>query len=183
MFKVEAIGNLGADVKRNTEQGSTFYSFKLANTDRWKDAQGNEHEETTWISVTINEKRGEVLAPYLLKGRKVFVRGRAKTRLYSSQIDRRMKASVDVMADEVELIGGQPDDVPRQVVNPVDGSIYDVYKAYFIDQSRFSSKEEWPQELTSKDNARRFRVDNLFLYPIKEDETNGADQETQEISR
>lgn len=73
MFKVEVIGNLGADAEVKDGNGGKFIAFRVANTDKWTTESGEKHESTTWIDVTMSNVDSKVL-PYLKAGVKVFVR-------------------------------------------------------------------------------------------------------------
>ena len=137
MFKVEIIGNLGADCERKTDNGRAFFTFKVAHTDSFTDAEGTKHETTVWASCIANEKLGEAVGQYLTKGRKVFIRGRASLNVYSSKVDRCMKAGLQISVDELELIGSQGDEVPRHLVDPNTAKVYDTYKAFYVDSSLF----------------------------------------------
>lgn len=127
------IGNLGADAKIVDNNGKPFISFNVADTDRWKDEDGNIHESTTWVQCTLNGGVAEnKVFEYLKAGTKVFVVGRMRTRVYSSEKERRMVAGVNLYVMQVELVGGSSDEVPRKLIDPKDATIHNVYKAYYI---------------------------------------------------
>lgn len=131
MLKLEVIGYLGADAQVKGENGRQFISFNVAHTDRWTDDQGVNHDTTQWVSCIINDPASKVL-PYLLKGKSVYVRGNAKLRVFSSEKERRMVAGVTINVQDIELIGGQVDAVPKNL-NDANGVIYPIYKAFYID--------------------------------------------------
>lgn len=131
MFKIEVIGNLGADAQIKGENGKQFISFNVAHSDRWTDEAGTTHEQTQWVSCIINDTQSKVFQ-YLLKGKTVFVRGDARLRVFSSEKERRMVAGVTVNVREIELVGGKVDPIPSQLMND-DGLIFNVYKAFYID--------------------------------------------------
>jgi len=135
MLKVEVIGNLGADVQIHSESGNSFASMRVAHTDKWTDASGQEHSETTWVDCIINDVNSKVL-PYLKQGVKVFVRGNARTRVYSSPKDRMMKAGISVSVWEIELCGGSSDEVPRELIDPATAELIQVAKAYYPNSSK-----------------------------------------------
>lgn len=131
MLRLQAIGNLGADAELRRQDGREFITFKVADTRKWHDAEGKEHTETQWISCTMNGAQNALL-PYLKRGTKVYVDGSPSTRVYSSTVDRAMKAGLNLAVFNLELVGGSSDEVPRRIALP-DGQIVDVYKAYYID--------------------------------------------------
>lgn len=105
MFRVELIGNLGADVERKETNGKVFFTFRVAHTDRYADpGTGEVREKTTWANC-LTSSVSDNLFPILRKGQKVFVRGRADLRVFSSEKYRTMMAGLDVSVTEIELCG------------------------------------------------------------------------------
>ena len=134
------IGNLGADAKIVDNNGKPFISFNVADTERWKDEDGNIHESTTWVQCTLNGGANEnKVFEYLKAGTKVFVMGRMRTRVYSSEKERRMVAGVNLYVMQVELVGGSSDEVPRKLIDPKDATIHNVYKAYYVRQEELAT--------------------------------------------
>lgn len=170
MFRVEVIGNLGASAEFRAVDGREFYTFKVAHTERYKRSDGQEVERTQWVSCIMGKAYGEKVAAFLLKGKKVYLRGRAQLNVYSSAIDRCMKAGISVDVDELELLGGEPDEMPREVTEPVTGTLYHVYKAAYVSAQDFMAEGEhkpsFPEFLFDK-RGRQFRVDNAgFLTSV-----------------
>lgn len=141
MFRVEIIGNLGADASVMESNGSKFVTMRIAHTDAYKDEAGNKHEKTVWIDATINDAETKLL-PYLKQGVKVFVRGNANLRVYSSPKDRCMKAGCTVSVREIELVGGSSDEVPRQVIDPKTGMLFETQKYYWINRDNKDLKKD-----------------------------------------
>lgn len=141
MLKVEIIGNLGADAEVKESNGSKFVTMRIAHSESWKDEQGNKQERTTWVDAIINDAESKVL-PFLRQGQKVFVRGNANLRVYSSPKDKRMKAGLTINVWEIELLGGVSDAVPKQIVDPADGSLYDVKKYFWIERDNKTMKKD-----------------------------------------
>lgn len=129
MVKIEVIGNLGADAEVKVSNGSKFVAFRVASTDKWTDDNGQKHEEVNWIDCTMANADSKVVQ-FLKAGVKVFVRGNAKARVYSSPKLRKMVASIQCAVMEVELCGGSSDTVPRQLIEPQTGALIDVQKYY-----------------------------------------------------
>ena len=61
MLKVEVIGNLGADAEVKDFQGNKFVAFRVAHTSRFKNADGQQTESTTWVDVTMNDTESKVI--------------------------------------------------------------------------------------------------------------------------
>jgi single-strand DNA-binding protein len=104
--KVILVGNLGRDAETKfTPGGSSVTKFSVATTRRWKDPQSGEwKDETNWSNVTL--WRAENVAPYLTKGKQVYVEGRLQTRSYEDKDGKKVYAT-DVVADDVILLGGR----------------------------------------------------------------------------
>lgn len=156
MLKVELIGNLGADAQVKEANGAKFVTMRIAHTDRWTDDRGNTKESTIWVDVTFNNAESKVL-PFLKAGVKIFVRGNASLRVYSSAKDRCMKAGLTVAAHEIELCGGSSDEVPRELADPDDGHLYKVAKYYQTDLDTSKWKKD-DQGLLVDRQARRYIV-------------------------
>jgi single-strand DNA-binding protein len=104
--KVILIGHLGRDAETAyTASQTAVTKFSVATNRRWKDQQTGEwKEETNWTNVVM--WRGENVAPYLTKGKQVFVEGRLQTRSYDDK-DGKKVWTTEVVAEDVILLGGR----------------------------------------------------------------------------
>lgn len=132
MLKCEIIGNLGADAEVKEANGNKFVTFRVANTTKWTDQRNETHESTIWVDCTYSNVESKVIQ-FLKSGVKVYVRGNASLRVYSSQKNRMMMAGLQIAAQEIELCGGSSDEVPRQLVDPDTSAIVNVTKWYWTD--------------------------------------------------
>ena len=109
--KVILIGHLGRDAETAfTASQVGVTKFSVATSRRWKDqATGDWKEETDWTRVVL--WRGEAVAPYLLKGKQIYVEGRLQTRSYDDK-DGKKVWTTEVVADEVILLGGRGGGAP-----------------------------------------------------------------------
>lgn len=131
MLKVSLIGHLGANAEIKNANGKEFTTMRIAHTDKWKDAAGVSHEQTTWVDVIINDK--PAVLPYLQRGQMVFVEGTCALRVYSSPKDRCMKAGLTINARSIELLGGKNDEIPAALYSPADGVEHKVTKHYYCE--------------------------------------------------
>lgn len=181
MLKVELIGNLGADVEVKESNGSKFATFRIADTSRYKTQSGEDKEVTNWIDCSYNNVESKVL-PYLKAGVKVFVRGNASLRVYSSKKDRCMKAGLQVSVQEIELCGGNNDTVPRQIIDPVNGAIYDTAKYYWCNAPTKGMKKD-DLKLLVDVRGNQYAMDNRGFVAIAaeqtEEETEGSENQAQ----
>jgi single-strand DNA-binding protein len=100
------VGHLGRDAETAyTASQTAVTKFSVATSRRWKDQQTGEwKEETNWTNVVL--WRGENVAPYLTKGKQIYVEGRLQTRSYDDK-DGKKVWTTEVVADEVILLGGR----------------------------------------------------------------------------
>lgn len=105
MIRLEVIGNLGADVEKRVQNGSTFFTFRVAHSEK-KVSQntGEVTTETTWISCSCNYISDKLLE-YLKKGTKVFVRGYVSFKMF--KYDHEQRIGINLFATEIELCGGK----------------------------------------------------------------------------
>jgi len=106
MIKLQVIGNLGKDALVNNVNGKTVINFNVAHTERFKDAQGNQKDRTTWVDCSYWTDRTAV-APYLKKGTQVYVEGTPDVRSYTTT-DGRNGASLTLRISSVQLLGAKP---------------------------------------------------------------------------
>jgi single-strand DNA-binding protein len=104
--KVILVGHLGRDAETAyTASQTAVTKFSVATNRRWKDQQTGEwKEETNWTNVVL--WRGENVAPYLTKGKQVFVEGRIQTRNYDDKDGKKVWVT-EVVAEDVILLGGR----------------------------------------------------------------------------
>jgi single-strand DNA-binding protein len=104
MIKLQVIGNLGKDCVTNAVNGKNVINFSVAHTERYKDAQGNPQERTTWVDCSYwTERLG--IAPYLKKGQMVYVEGTPEVKTFSRN-DGSAGASLVLRIQSVQLLGG-----------------------------------------------------------------------------
>ncbi|MDP1764419.1 MAG: single-stranded DNA-binding protein [Sediminibacterium sp.] len=108
MIKLQVIGNLGKDALVNNVNGKNVINFAVAHTERYKDAQGNQKDKTTWVDCAYWTDRTAV-APYLKKGTQVYVEGQPDVRTYTTQ-DGRNGATLSLRVASVQLLGSKSSD-------------------------------------------------------------------------
>lgn len=102
MNKISATGRLAADAEtRFTPGGDAVASFRVAS-----DVGFGDKKTTNWFVCQLWGKRGEGLAPYLVKGQQVTVFGTLTLREYTNK-EGTKQVSPDIRVDEIELQGGK----------------------------------------------------------------------------
>ncbi|MBS1626904.1 MAG: single-stranded DNA-binding protein [Bacteroidetes bacterium] len=106
MIKLQVIGNLGKDATVNNVNGKNVINFTVAHTEKFKDAQGNQKERTTWVDCAYWTDR-TAITPYLKKGTQVYVEGTPDVRTYTKQ-DGTNGAALTLRIANVQLLGNRP---------------------------------------------------------------------------
>lgn len=84
--KVMVIGNVGQDPKIFTFQnGKKKASFSVAASKRFRDANGEPKEQTTWVNCSAFGKLADVVEDYVGKGSQLFVEGELSVNNFTDQ--------------------------------------------------------------------------------------------------
>lgn len=109
MQTITIAGKLGRDAElRRTQGGDAVCGFTVA-----VDVRQGREKATNWWRVSLWGKRGEVLAPYLLKGASVTVIGEFSLGDYEG------KPQLNIRASEIALQGGRGDGGQAPTVDQV----------------------------------------------------------------
>lgn len=165
MLKVQFIGTLGADCEKKVAEGSKFTTFRAAHNEVWKDDAGEEHSSTMWVDCVMSDHPN--VADYLVSGQQVYVEGYPSLRVYSSQKDRCMKAGMTIRVQKIELLGGRPDSIPRELYDDA-GTIHKVEKYYLCPDAKKAT-------LMDK-RGRQYQTDNKgWITPVTNQSTQQED--------
>lgn len=106
--KVLLLGNLTRDPEvRMTPKGTAVCQFGLAVNRRYRDDQGQDHEETTFVDIEAWGKQADVIAKYCTKGRPLFVEGRLKLDSWEDKNTKEKRSKMKVVLENFQFIGGQ----------------------------------------------------------------------------
>lgn len=102
--KVILIGNLGADPEiRYTQSGTPVVNFRIATTERWKDQNGQQQEQTEWHNIVAWRRLAEICGEYLAKGSRVYIEGKLQTRKWQDQ-NGNDRYSTEIVANEMKML-------------------------------------------------------------------------------
>jgi len=104
MIKLQIIGNLGKDCIVKEINGKHVINFSVAHTERYKDAQGNQKERTTWVECAYWSDR-TAIAPYLVKGTMVYAEGSPEADPYTNK-EGVAAATLRMRVQNIQLLGG-----------------------------------------------------------------------------
>ena len=118
--KVILVGNLGKDPEvRHLEGGVSVAHFTLATNEYYKDKQGNRVERTEWHNISAWRGLADMADKYLKKGQQVYIEGKLRTRQYQDK-DQQTRYITEIIADEISMLGGRPQETNEATVEPVD---------------------------------------------------------------
>ena len=103
------IGNLGDDpTVRYTQSGSPVCSFRIACSEKYKDASGNMQENTEWVPIVAWGKLAEICSQYLHKGSRVYIEGKLQTRKWQDK-EGGTRYTTEIVAREMKMLDGKED--------------------------------------------------------------------------
>lgn len=109
--RVLLIGNLTRDPElRVTPKGSSICQFGMAVNRTFKDASGQQREETTFVDIEAWGRQGEVISKYCSKGRPLFVEGRLRFDSWEDKNTGQKRSRLSVVLENFQFIGGRNDD-------------------------------------------------------------------------
>lgn len=101
--KVTLIGNVGKDPEIKTfASGNKVANITLATTERYKDRNGEQKEETEWHSVQAFGKLADVVERFVHKGSLLYLDGKIRTRSYEA--DGRTMYRTEILADHIQML-------------------------------------------------------------------------------
>src|SRR3989304_2125031 len=99
------VGNLTLDPElRYLQSGTAVADIGLAVNERWKNANGEWVDETTFVDVTLWARTAEVAGEYLSKGSQVMIEGRLKLDQWETQ-DGQKRSKMKVVCDRMLMLG------------------------------------------------------------------------------
>jgi len=104
MYKTILLGNIGKDCVVNTVNGKSVINFPLANSESWRDAQGNKQEKTRWFDCAL-WRDNTAIAQYLKKGTKVLLEGQVDVKQFQRQ-DGTQGIGMTFRVSNLTLLGG-----------------------------------------------------------------------------
>ena len=102
--KAIIIGSVGKDPEvRATASGDCIVNLSVATSESWKDKQGNKQESTEWHRVSAFGKLAEIIRDYVVKGSKVYIEGKIKTRKWQDK-EGKDQYTTEIVANELQML-------------------------------------------------------------------------------
>lgn len=104
--KVILTGHLGADPElKHLPSGDAVANIRLASSERYRDkASGETKEATEWHRVVFFRRLAEIAGEYLVKGSRIYVEGRLRTRKWTAS-DGQDRYTTEIQVDRLEMLG------------------------------------------------------------------------------
>ena len=83
--QITLLGNVGNLEVKTFSNGGKIVEASLATGKRWKDRNGNQHEETQWHRLVISGALADAAERYIQKGDPLFVQGEMTYRQWESR--------------------------------------------------------------------------------------------------
>jgi len=119
MYKTFLLGNIGKDCVVNTVNGKSVCNFSVAQTEKYKDAQGTQHEKTRWFDCALWRDNTSI-AQYLKKGTKVLLEGQIDVKQFQRQ-DGTQGVGMTLRVSNLTLLGGNKEG-QQQSVDPINNA-------------------------------------------------------------
>lgn len=120
MYKTILLGNIGKDCVVNTVNGKSVCNFSVAQTEKYKDAQGTQHEKTRWFDCALWRDNTSI-AQYLKKGTKVLLEGQIDVKQFQRQ-DGTQGVGMTFRVSNLTLLGGNKEGYQQQAVDPINNA-------------------------------------------------------------
>ncbi|OAD17157.1 single-stranded DNA-binding protein [Achromobacter insolitus] len=112
--RCEFIGRLGKDPDvRYSPEGAAVCNLSLAVGWKTKEKEGVE-----WVRIVAFGKLAEICGEYLAKGKQIYVSGRMTTRKWTDKDSGQDRYSTEIVADQMQMLGGKGDEVDREPKQP-----------------------------------------------------------------
>jgi single-strand DNA-binding protein len=104
--KVLLMGNLTREPEiKYTPKGTAICQLGMAINRYWKDENGQDKEEVTFVEVEVWGKQAEAASKYLSKGRPVFIEGRLKLDQWDDKESGQKRSRLKVVCERIQFIG------------------------------------------------------------------------------
>jgi single-strand DNA-binding protein len=106
--RVIIAGNLTRDpAVKFLASGTATADFGLAVNRKWRDKDGQQQEEVTFLDIEAWGKTAELVGQYLSKGRSCLVEGRLRLDQWEDQKTGQKRSKLKVVAESVQFLGGR----------------------------------------------------------------------------
>lgn len=101
------VGNMTRDAEAVASATTAVTRMRIATNSVWRDADGNRQEHAEFHTVVAFGKLAEICASYCVKGRRVYIDGRLRTREYDGS-DGLRRHTTEIVAETMKLLDRAP---------------------------------------------------------------------------
>lgn len=102
--KVILVGNVGADPEvRYLEGGVAVANLRLATTERYRNKNGENVDQTEWHNIVLWRGLAEIVEKYVRKGMRLYIEGRIRTRSWDDQNGNK-RYTTEIWADNMQML-------------------------------------------------------------------------------
>jgi single-strand DNA-binding protein len=110
--QVQLIGAVGKDpeiryLDDNPQNPKKVATFRIATTERYKDLDGNQKEQTEWHNITVWNGKAVFVEKYVKKGNNLFISGKLATRQWTDQSGNK-RYTTEVVAENIQMLDRKP---------------------------------------------------------------------------
>lgn len=105
MRRITVIGNLTQDAEVKDVGTKKAINFGIAQNEKFKSANGEKQEKTTYFNCVIWRDSNVEVAKFLTKGTKIFIEGTPEVEVYKDK-EGVVKGAIKIIVGNLELIGG-----------------------------------------------------------------------------
>lgn len=107
MINMTMLGNIGGDavLKHFDGKERSVVNFSIAHTENRTNASGTKESHTVWVDASwwLKKEIAIKVAPYLLKGKKVYITGQPGARAYIPNAGGDPRATLTINVDKMEF--------------------------------------------------------------------------------
>ena len=118
--QITLLGNVGNLEVKTFSNGGKIVEASLATGKRWKDRNGNQHEETQWHRLVISGALADTAERYVQKGDSLFVQGEMTYRQWETR-EGEKRTSPEVRVLSLQLMPKQDKGQASQAAAPAPG--------------------------------------------------------------
>lgn len=103
------VGNVGQNPDIKVFDGGTKKAtFTLATSEKYKDRNGEVHENTQWHNIVCWRATADVVERFVKKGTQVYIQGKITTRSWEDQNGQK-RYTTEIEVANLQLLGGKQD--------------------------------------------------------------------------
>lgn len=108
--KVILVGHVGKEPEvRTFAEGKAVANFSLATSEKYRDRDGNDVEQTEWHRVVVYGRLADIVQRYVGKGQLLYLEGKLRTRSWEAD-DGTKRYATEVLAFSLQMLGRRDSD-------------------------------------------------------------------------